>query len=79
MRLAIANPEASEPFDDAHPRARHTGDVQALVGLVVVIVQVKPCCAQVHFYGLGLQGPVWPRARTCTQGLKLLSWTVLGS
>ena len=55
MRLSIANPEASEPFDYAHPRSCHTGDVQALIGLIVVIIQVKPCCAEVHFYGLGFK------------------------
>ena len=54
MGHAVQYPEASEAFDDAHPSSRHACDVQALIGFVVVIVEVQACGAQVHLNGLVL-------------------------
>ena len=52
MGAAVPDPEAPEAFDEAHPSARHARDVQALVGLVVVIVEVQAGGPQIHLYGL---------------------------
>ena len=55
MRHAIADPESPEAFHNAHPSACHARDVQALVGLIVVIVEVQSRRAQVHLNGFFFQ------------------------
>ncbi len=38
-------------LDDGEPRAGHRSNVQAVFGVVVVVVQVQACGAPVHFHG----------------------------
>jgi hypothetical protein len=51
-KQAVLNAEAGEAVDDGHPGAGHTGYVQAIIGVLIVVVEIKARRTQVQLIRL---------------------------
>lgn len=51
VEYAIIDVHASKSADNRHPGTGHTGDVQAILGVIVVIIKVQPGGPEIHLIG----------------------------
>lgn len=69
---------AGKTFDNGHPAATHGGDVQAVGGIMVDIVQIKRA-VRAYISIAFSSSPSCAASTACTQAERLLSCTVIGS
>ena len=51
VQMVIDHPHSSKALYKGHPGSTHGGDVTAVLGIIVVIVEIKTGCPKVEFVG----------------------------
>ena len=52
MQYAVLHAQAAEAMHNGHPGSSHAGCMTAVLGIVVVVVQIQASCTEVHLVRL---------------------------